>query len=289
MTGPPSTYIPHLPRSAPSADRTAVRRVGRVAAWVLVAGCGLCAVLRASGVDLPWPLSAMLAFTPWVILPSVLAVLAGTRGAAVPRAVDTLVPAAVAVPRAGGSANSRAGTPLRVMTANLRVGGADPPRSSTWSGTSTWNCGAAGVHVRRESQPEPRRPGCPAAVPPGRCRTAWDRLRALLPGTLTDADFPVAPGGFVVATATLHVSGAARPLAVRSVYSCAPFTTEHQRCWRTGLGGEPRADPNGVPRLLLGNFTATLDHPALRRLIRCAATRSAPVGARPGRPTWYRW
>jgi hypothetical protein len=50
------------------------RRVGRVCAWVLGVLCGLWALLRLSGVEPPWPLSALLAFTPWVSVPALVAV-----------------------------------------------------------------------------------------------------------------------------------------------------------------------------------------------------------------------
>jgi endonuclease/exonuclease/phosphatase family metal-dependent hydrolase len=49
------------------------RRLGRVCAWVLSVLCGLWVLLRLSGVDPPWPVSALLAFTPWVVVPALVA------------------------------------------------------------------------------------------------------------------------------------------------------------------------------------------------------------------------
>ena len=78
------------------------RRVGLVRAWSLSVLCGLWALLRLSGLEPPWPLSALLAFTPWVIVPALAAV-------------------ALTAPRALGSAHRRDGVePLAVGSALWR-------------------------------------------------------------------------------------------------------------------------------------------------------------------------
>src|SRR5690242_967205 len=105
------------------------RRVGLVCAWALSVLCGLWALLRLSGLEPPWPLSALLAFTPWVVVPALvavgLAVMLRARWAVAVAAAAALVLAGVTAPRALGSADRRDGVELRVMTVNLRVGGAD--------------------------------------------------------------------------------------------------------------------------------------------------------------------
>jgi hypothetical protein len=45
--------------------------VVRAGTWSLVAACGLWVAVRVIGVEPPWPASALLAFTPWVIVPAV--------------------------------------------------------------------------------------------------------------------------------------------------------------------------------------------------------------------------
>jgi endonuclease/exonuclease/phosphatase family metal-dependent hydrolase len=102
---------------------------------------------------------------------------------------------------------------------------------------------------------------------------------------LTDGGTPVAPGGFVEATATLRLAGAA-PVVVRSVHPCAPYTEAHQRCWRQGLAQEPHATPRGPQRLLMGDFNATLDHPALRQLVGSGYRDAADAVGSGLRPTW---
>ncbi|MGA8113639.1 MAG: endonuclease/exonuclease/phosphatase family protein, partial [Actinocatenispora sp.] len=102
---------------------------------------------------------------------------------------------------------------------------------------------------------------------------------------LTGGSTPTGPGGFVQATATLRPPHAA-PVVVRSVHPCAPFTAAHQECWRRGLTGEPHARPDGPVRLLLGDFNATLDHPALRRLVGFGYHDAAERAGTGLRPTW---
>ncbi|MGA8115999.1 MAG: endonuclease/exonuclease/phosphatase family protein, partial [Actinocatenispora sp.] len=101
----------------------------RAAVWPPAAGCALWAVLRLSGVEPFWPVSALLAVTPWVVLASLatvlLAVLARHRPAATVAALSLLTLMFVLAPRAWSAADDRGGPTLRVMTVNLRVGAAD--------------------------------------------------------------------------------------------------------------------------------------------------------------------
>jgi len=173
-----------------------------------------------------------------------------------------------------------------VMTVNLRVGGADA---------------ATIVRLVRDNRIDLL--AVQEYTPVARDNLRAAGLDALLPYRLDDAeplavgsalfawvplqkgDFSVAPGGFVEATATLRLGGAA-PIVVRSVHPCAPYTLAHQGCWRSGLDREPRAATGGAPRLLLGDFNATLDHPALRRLIGSGYRDAADAVGAGLRPTW---
>jgi len=246
--------------------------------------------LRLSGLEPPWPLSALLAFTPWVIVPAlaavVLVVILRVRWALAVAAAAALVLVGVTAPRALGSADRRDGVELRVMTVNLRVGGADA---------------ATIVRLVRDNRIDLL--AVQEYTPVARDNLRAAGLDALLPYRLDDAeplavgsalfawvplqkgDFSVAPGGFVEATATLRLGGAV-PIVVRSVHPCAPYTLAHQGCWRSGLDREPRAATGGAPRLLLGDFNATLDHPALRRLIGSGYRDAADAVGAGLRPTW---
>jgi endonuclease/exonuclease/phosphatase family metal-dependent hydrolase len=54
---------------------------------------------------------------------------------------------------------------------------------------------------------------------------------------------------------------------VESAHPLAPCCLESLRDWRADLEAEPRPDASGPPRILLGDFNATLDHQPLRALI----------------------
>ena len=269
---------------------SAWRRIGRVCAWVVSVLCGLWALLRLSGVDPPWPGSAMLAFTPWVTVPAlvavVLAAILRARWAAAVAAAAALVLVGVTAPRALGSPDRRDGVDLRAMTVNLRVGGADA---------------ATIVRLVRDNRIDLL--AVQEYTPGARDKLRAAGIDALLPYRLDDAEplavgaalfsrvslenghLSVAPGGFVEVTATLRLPGVG-PVVVRSVHPCAPYTLAHQGCWRSGLDREPRATTAGAPSLLLGDFNATLDHPALRRLIGSGYRDAADAVGAGLRPTW---
>jgi endonuclease/exonuclease/phosphatase family metal-dependent hydrolase len=92
-------------------------------------------------------------------------------------------------------------------------------------------------------------------------------------------------GGFRQAYGTIEPPGAGA-LLVESAHPLAPWAPKVNRDWREDLAAEPPADPDGTPRILLGDFNATLDHAPLRRLI---ATGYRDAGAATGQgliPTW---
>ncbi|GIH14438.1 endonuclease/exonuclease/phosphatase family protein [Rugosimonospora africana] len=257
---------------------------------MLVAVCGLWVAVRAGGVEPPWPGSALLAFTPWVVVPAVVGLgVAATirdRWATAAAAATVLVLALVVVPRSWGTGGESDGVVLRVMTANLRVGGADATtivdlvrdnridvlalqEYTPEAGDAFDRAGLAALLPYRVADPEPLGIG--------------SALFARTP--LTGGATPVDPGGFVEATATVHPAGAAAVM-VRSVHPCAPYTRAHERCWQRGLAGEPRATTRGTARLLMGDFNATLDHPGLRRLLASGYRDAAATTGTGLKPTW---
>jgi endonuclease/exonuclease/phosphatase family metal-dependent hydrolase len=76
---------------------------------------------------------------------------------------------------------------------------------------------------------------------------------------------PVISVGFAQARTLVEVPDAP-PVEVVSVHPCAPVRPFLVPCWRAGLRALPRADVRGAVRVLAGDFNATLDHAALRRL-----------------------
>ena len=73
-------------------------------------------------------------------------------------------------------------------------------------------------------------------------------------------------GGFQQAYGTIQPTGAG-PVTIESAHPVAPYDLQVLIDWRRDLARQPRAEPTGTPRILLGDFNATLDHKALRALI----------------------
>ena len=96
------------------------------------------------------------------------------------------------------------------------------------------------------------------------------------------------PCGMLQAGATVHVPDAG-PVDVESAHPCAP-RPGHTACWARDLAAQPPAGGD-VPRVLLGDFNATLDHGPLRRLLRAGYRDAAAVRGRGLAPTWpfLRW
>jgi endonuclease/exonuclease/phosphatase (EEP) superfamily protein YafD len=66
--------------------------------------------------------------------------------------------------------------------------------------------------------------------------------------------------------ATIQPPGAA-PVFVESVHPMAPYSGSALPSWRSDLAALPKADPDGTPRILLGDFNSTLDHEAVRDVL----------------------
>jgi hypothetical protein len=64
------------------------------------------------------------------------------------------------------------------------------------------------------------------------------------------------------------------------------FNAGNLGCWWAGLASEPAATPNGALRILIGDFNATLDHVALRRLLATGYRDAASVVGTGLTPTW---
>jgi endonuclease/exonuclease/phosphatase family metal-dependent hydrolase len=256
---------------------------------VVLVVCALWTVTRLAGLDEPWPLPPLLTLTPLLFIP----VLGVAFTAALGRdfrilagALVILVALAIVVlPRAWGAADRRDGALLRVMTVNLRVGGADPAtvvklvrdngidllavqEYTPGAERALAGAGLDALLPYRVDDPEPL--------------AAGSALYAREP--LTGGVTPTGPGGFTQADAVLHLDGAI-PVDVRSVHPCAPYLAGHDRCWRDGLAAEP-ATGDGTPHLLLGDFNASLDHPEFRRLVGSGYRDAASVVGAGLVPTW---
>ena len=239
--------------------------------WLLVLPGLLWVIVRLGGWE-RGPLVQLFAFTPyvaaWSWLPAVLALAtrrwpAGAAGLAV-----AVTLAALVLPRAlPGGRGPSTGVALRVMTSNLLYGGADPDtivdlvreyridvlavQEFTAEGRDALAAAGLGDLLPHNSLADE-----PAASGSG----LYSRFPLLDSGSRRNG------GGFRQAYGTIRPPGAG-PLVVESAHSLAPWAVRVNGQWRADLAAQPKPDPAGPPRILLGDFNATLDHGPLRDLI----------------------
>lgn len=235
----------------------------------------------------------LFAFTPYAaaaaLLPLAVTLLARRWWPAAVAGVAVLALAIVVVPRAvpGGAEPAGAhGPAVRVLTANLRFGGVEPEtvvelvrdqRVDLLALQEVTGDAARGLADSGLGDELPYQEVHPEGGAAG--SAVYSRF------PLSDGGMRVNPGGFWQAYATAAVPGGP-PVGFESVHPCAPFGLSQLDCWRADLAAQPPATPDGPVRILAGDFNATLDHAALRRLIGTGyRDAAASVGA--GLiPTW---
>ncbi|WP_433827001.1 endonuclease/exonuclease/phosphatase family protein [Actinoplanes sp. CA-015351] len=265
--------ITDAPAETRPAHRRAVTRTLLV--WLLVTPAAAWFVVRGFGLE-RGRLIQLIAFTPyvalWSLIPALLALIA-RRWAAAAVAVLTAFGLAMGVlPRTIPDLDTGPGTgvALRVMTSNMLFGGADP---------------ASIVRLVRENDvavlalqefTEEGRDGLRAAGLDELLPYHSFAAEAGASGSGLYSRYPVSDPGsrrnnggwrFLQAYATVQAPGA-DPVLVESVHPLAPALPDTFAGWRSDLEEEPRADPGGVARILIGDFNATLDHGPLRDLIK---------------------
>ncbi|MGW0434047.1 endonuclease/exonuclease/phosphatase family protein [Micromonospora sp. NPDC003197] len=259
------------PAEASGANRRAGQTLLTWLCWLAVTPALIWAVLRITGFD-RGPLVPLLAFTPyvagWTVLPVVLALALRRWWAAGVAVLTATALIGVVAPRALADGDPLPSGPrLRVLTANLLVGVADPATVVALVRTHQVD-----ILAVQEFTPE--------------AQAALDQhgLAELLPhrqlnaevgttGSGVYARFPLADtgtrrnyGGFTQAYATVQVPDAP-PVLVESAHPCAPYAHGQLRCWHTDLDRQPKATGDGPLRILAGDFNATLDHQPLRALL----------------------
>ena len=247
-------------------------RLWTVVSWLAVTPGAVWALVRLFGLE--WgPLVQAVAFTPYVaagaLAPLVLALVLRRRWPAVVAAVTALALISVVAPRAFAADQPKTNGPtLRVLTANVLKGEADPAKLVDLVRTQ---------HVDVLTVEE--------FTPQIAAKLDQLGLSTLLPhrqlnpefgtsGSGLYARFPIAVGGvrrnqsyyFTQAYGTLTVPGAP-PVRVESAHSAAPYAAEAIPAWWTDLRGQPAATPDGALSVLSGDFNATLDHAPLRALL----------------------
>lgn len=254
------------------------RRVRRTALLLLLALPGL---LWAGVRLLGWERGALvqvIAFTPYAALwspaPLVLALWTRRWLVALVAAVATVLLAAAVLPRALPDADRGAatGVPLTVMTINMFFGAADPaavvrlvrehdvavlavqeftPRAAT-------GLSAAGLDQLLPHHALADEPGTTGSG-------LYSRFPMTGQGSRRGDGGGLQPGN-LQAYATIQPPGAG-PIFVESAHPLAPYALVAEDAWRGDLESLPRADRDGIAKLVLGDFNSTLDHHALRELI----------------------
>jgi endonuclease/exonuclease/phosphatase (EEP) superfamily protein YafD len=249
------------------------KRFGRtLLVWLLVLPGAAWAVVRLGGWE-RGPIIQLFAFTPyvavWSLLPALIAMFARRWLAASVGVVTVAFFAVSVLPRALPDRHHglTTGVELQVMTANMLEGDADPATI-----VSLVRNHDVAVLALQEYTPVARdglaAAGLGAVLPYGSLAPERDTT-----GSAIYSRFPVTAdgfhrngGGFLQAYATITPPGSV-PLLVESAHPLAPAMPSYLKDWRGDLDAEPRANPDGPPRILLGDFNSTLDHEPLRALI----------------------
>ncbi|MDG6106545.1 endonuclease/exonuclease/phosphatase family protein [Dactylosporangium aurantiacum] len=264
--------------------------------WAVAAVLAAYTIIRLGGLERGTPLVQLIAFTPYVaplaLLCAAWAAIAGATGPwllcllAWAALSATVVPRLIARP--APPAGAAPGVPLRVMTANVLFDHGDMPALLQQAKLDDVD-----VLAVQELTPAALAAldtaGVDGLLPhrvahPGRGGTG-SALFSRHPLTPTGGDGLARRHdcGMRQAGATVHVPGAG-DVQVESVHPCAPRPRQ-TRCWARNLAAQPPAggDP---PRILLGDFNATLDHAPLRRLLRTGYRDAAGTRGRGLAPTW---
>jgi endonuclease/exonuclease/phosphatase family metal-dependent hydrolase len=259
--------------SPPEARARPARRIGvTLLVWLLLLPGAAWAVIRFGG----WErgiLVQLFAFTPyvavWAWIPALVAGVTRRRlGAAVAIVAAGLLAVAV-LPRAlaDDDRGPATGVRVQVLTSNVLAGAADPE-----------------TLVRLVRDHDVAVLAVQEFTPAMRTRLSAAGMETLLPHTSLAAEngttgsavysrWPITGagsrrngGGFMQAYGTVQPPGAG-PLVVESVHPVAPYSVRVLGDWRGDIRDQPSPDPAAPPRILLGDFNATLDHEPLRDLI----------------------
>lgn len=257
--------------------------------WVAVAPVVLWALVRVFGLDRGFPLVPLMAFTPYVAVGALLvagvAVALRNWAAAVVAGLATLVLAAAVLPRAVGDGTAEAAghTPLRVLSANVYRGKADPEELVALVDRLQPDLLAIQeltprfAHELRSAGIEAR---LPQAITEVRQGAGGGGLYSRLPLRPLANDLP---SFFRQPRAALRLPDGSR-LRVIDVHPLTPGRTGID-AWNDSLGDLP-ATGSGTPWVLIGDFNATLDHSRLREVLDRGYRDAGAVAGEGLEPTW---
>ncbi|MGY1843336.1 endonuclease/exonuclease/phosphatase family protein [Modestobacter sp. SYSU DS0875] len=253
------------------------------------------AVLRLTGTERGFPLVPALAFTPYAaatsVLPLTAALTARSRGAAVVTAVSAAALTGAVLRRTTPTAPTARpqGPRLRVVSANMLHGRADPAALVALAADQDADVLAL-MEVTPEAASGLLAAGVADLLPTGHVVPAGEGQPAGAGGALWTRlavrQRTVVPGRFGQPAALLTVPGAP-DVEVTAVHTHPPTSSPTQVArWVEDLQLLP--DPeSGVLRVLAGDFNATPDHAAFRRLLRRGWVDAAAATGQARRATWW--
>jgi endonuclease/exonuclease/phosphatase (EEP) superfamily protein YafD len=274
----------------PRLERLRRSRAAGPIAWILVGAWALWALVRVLGLERGYPMVPLIAFTPYVaaasVMPLAVALLLRRRAAGVVAAVVACVFAAIVLPRAfgGGGADVADGVTVRVLSANLSFGEADPEAIAGL--VEELDVDLLSAQELTDDYPPKLRRALGGRLANERLLTeagaSGGGLWSALP--LEPSPGPSRlPGGFALPRALVTPQGA-EPFELVGVHTVPP-TEWGATDWDDDQRALPRAD-DGVLRVLAGDFNATLDHDELRELIDSGYTDAADAAGAGLTPTW---
>ncbi|MEV0902999.1 endonuclease/exonuclease/phosphatase family protein [Actinoplanes sp. NPDC049802] len=259
---------------APPAARPARRRrrvVLTVLLWLSLIPAAVWLLARTSGWEAGYSVM-LLAFTPyvalWTLIPLAASLIARRWAAAAVAALTAFAFAVAVVPRAlpDSDRGPADGVELRVMTANLLFSGADPAEIVKLVRDNDVDVLAVQEFTER-GQNALKTAGLEEILPYNQLAPEWGASGSGLYSRHPFAEQAAKrnDGGFQQAHAAVQVPGAGT-IYVESVHPLAPADPAMISGWSADLREQVPAD-GGLPKILLGDFNATLDHKLLRDLI----------------------
>lgn len=262
-----------------------------LACWAIALSMAAWALLRVLGLERGYPLIALIAFTPHVtgagVAATLMLALLRRRGPAVLCFVATAILIALVAPRGfadGGEVRASSKRPLRVMLANVALGGADP---------------RALVRLVRQQRPDVL--SIQELTPEFAAAAERAGLRKLLPARVSDP----APGGAgnglysrrelvrrphppgalnVQSTARMRFEGVGK-VELTAVHPPPPLA-RYADTWDADLRSMSGPYKSSPSRVLAGDFNATLDHANFRDLLDRGYTDAAAATGEGLTATW---
>ncbi|MBV2361894.1 endonuclease/exonuclease/phosphatase family protein [Streptomonospora nanhaiensis] len=253
---------------------------------------GAWAVVRVLGLEAGFLPVALMAFTPYAAatacVPLALALLARRWPAALAAGAVAAALACCVLPRGLPGPQPQTaptGPRLTVMTVNMYYGLADPDalvRLVREYGVDVLSL----QELTPQSADALSRGGLRAALPHEVAYTASGPVGGAVYSAypLTDRGRPPTEH-FAMPRAEVDVAGAP-PVEVVAAHPMPPVASSAMEEWRASLRELPDAAPDGVLRILAGDFNATHDHAEFRALLETGYTDAAAATGDGWDPTW---